>query len=506
MGSRPYFHTNKLTCELGMQAYIIFQIIINCREIGWTSGQSDTHQMNLIDNSDNESLTYPTKPSKPQKPSSKLSNPPTADSSLVRKIPIPIPRVNPSSAKGDITAPKSVFKHPCTANQRPKSAVLSRDSSSLDRNSRPKSMRPNILQSAFGANNTDALVVRKSETLSVTEKVVKSRGTSSARRSGSFNRPRSIVEVGEVGRETGQLEEREGAKALHSHLYSGVSAMETRGDVEGGVPPSTLLGVDSDSVGTTRRGFRTSGSCHTETQKEDKIRSQSLRLEHASADPPRPLSKAEAKMKHLMVVSAADDHDYDLENEMLDSAALRPESLNCGRGGARIESGPVRVDSFRMQYGYDSTDSDSSDGSESSSDDGGGGDGVRGRDVKRAPKEGDSSSNTSTITEAPTPSTRKIPKGKKEKTAIKKLKSQKRRDASASDTEAGAPPLSEREKRVARYRNTLQRIDRKLQKEGFGEEVKCVDGRRVPCSCLLCQFCLLCLCISLSVLRGACSS
>ena len=66
-------------------------------------------------------------------------------------------------------------------------------------------------------------------------------------------------------------------------------------------------------------------------------------------------------------------------------------------------------------------------------------------------------------------------KTKKEKIAKRNLKRTQKAPTNASPS----VPMTEREKSVARYRATLERIDRKLRKEGFGEEIKCVDGKKI---------------------------
>lgn len=220
------------------------------------------------------------------------------------------------------------------------------------------------------------------------------------------------------------------------------------------------------------------------------------------------------KIKQLMILNAADDESFDLQNEMIDAAACRPVSRTCNLGALFMSQSDFE---YHCKYESDSTDTDESDdmtigsiGSGFYSDadvedvndigigmgdiesNGGSTQPQRPpsrrktRSQRNTPGESDGDNSASSRPTSPSsraspspkePTTHKVKKTKKAKLERRKRQQQQKAKQRASASSDDQPRvMTEREKSVARYRATLERIDRKLRKEGFGEEIKCVDG------------------------------
>ena len=198
----------------------------------------------------------------------------------------------------------------------------------------------------------------------------------------------------------------------------------------------------------------------------------------------------ENRVKQMMVMNATgDDTIYDIENELSDVAAYRPLS-------EVIPQNAVNYDSFHRMgfdkyYSSDSTDSDHD------SDENGDDFTVEsdftaefrnnGRLSSRNLETGTSIDGSSSFLKEPSRDDEKHhgksrARSTKKKNAggrrRKRTRKRKGKNQAVPQPEGGQGGFTDREKRVARYRATLERIDRKLQKEGFGETVRCVDGER----------------------------
>jgi hypothetical protein len=194
-------------------------------------------------------------------------------------------------------------------------------------------------------------------------------------------------------------------------------------------------------------------------------------------------SLAMSKNKNNLRSEVDDEAYYDMENELSNAASYRPVSLHHQYQYQYQQ----QVDSFYMHYASDSTDSDSDDSGDENFDrnsyveDNSIDAGLSMRDVeddgsnKNIKQSSSKKTKTNIVKEK---EGNKLPakglKKKKRRTNKEKL-AQKKLKRKATD--GGEAVLTEREKSVARYRATIERIDRKLKKQGFGEEVVCVDGK-----------------------------
>ena len=458
-------------------------------------------------------------------------------SSGMRKGPIPSPSLRnksssthsvTSTSKGAITAPKKAPSAavPSPITGRPASLTLTRgDGAHGLRPSRSKSVHVNILQSAFisdevsdsGLNDrqsesslkshgTVADISRRSAERSVQEDVSKSqfppRGVVPVCRSKngkSFSRPRSLSQ------KLPKSEQDEEGEGRGICIYPSPPDSQRSDTSRGGVFPHERSGVRDITQSDDKRGvFQEYSLVEEQDGKEEQNQNQMQNMTN------------DEKMKVLLKMNVLDDVDYALENERVDSAAYRPVSRNCGHG---IFSG-TRQDSFQLKYASDSTDTDD-DNNDDDDEEGGGVDdkdsiemasiawlegggreseGVGGNSsispIDCAGKGRRSSSKKKSKRVENRAANISPKRGDKKKTKKAKLLrraaalEKKKASASASaavtiatssldggSRQSSSAPMTEREKSVARYRATLERIDRKLQKEGVGEVVKCVDGK-----------------------------
>ena len=442
----------------------------------------------------------------------------------VRKIPIPL-KTKKVASIGPPTVPKvsAVAFKPHAPRQSPLicdvaseraerrrgdsvRAKLRDDSISIDEPVRPKSV--NILQSAF-MDNTDVSRIQNRKTISLTTHVVKSRGSvrNNTGSAGGFSKPRTVthdprkdIDGDDMTCHSAETYDSSqeviaGDKSGHFSVSKPVIPLpaqieviqSTSGrDQLNDIPRieqrlSTVSAEDSTQAKIKNQNSfssrTSSGNSLTDSVKNKQstsyvlVRGVSTKKETFESE----------RLQQLMMMNDADDLRYDIENEYLDAAACRPVSQNYNVGLFRS----TEIDTNPFNYASDSTDTDDSDdwttasGCLSDVDEIETGAGISMGDIESSgnvDRERCSSKKTPSENRK-APLKRKVykKKTKKEKIAKRNLKRTQKAPTNASPS----VPMTEREKSVARYRATLERIDRKLRKEGFGEEIKCVDGKKI---------------------------
>lgn len=445
---------------------------------------------------------------------------PQATTIPIRKLPVPVR--SKSKPNGSVTVPEQissavVFKPP-SGRPAPLSfkdvgvvpqynVKRSTYGDDVDSIGRPKSV--NILQSAFV--DDDELSLRSGGSLSTlsTIKTHNSRGAAVRSKSvAGFSKPRtvpsdaqsSVAQVGGRGaggpnsepslstRDASHSNDfRNGGAVVPSSNSSLTSRIELTTNPVVKVPGNANNAPKLQKNDSLNRGRASESKYENfDRNEESSVVSGNSRKSQRYALVRRQESNDEdsisERVDQLIRANDADDCLYDFENEMLHASACRPVSRTSGEGLF------FRNNNLNP-FASDSTDTDDSDdmtigsGRYSDTEVSVTGEACTG-DIEEGSKRSQmqKSSNRrlekkSNLTKPPVSRKIRSKKTKKEKLAKRNLQKEKLRRAKVEDDGKGPAPMTEREKSIERYRATLMRIDRKLRKEGFGETVKCVDGK-----------------------------